>query len=135
MSKACQSMIHSRLQLGMKHHERAYRHTDIMLLEPDNQDTHIFLANIFSYRERHQMTEHAYPSTRLMLRSRKASLSAKLARHGISLNLSALDEPKRHLMEAPPAVTRVGRTITSLEEIMVDLAHNIAPRALLSGLP
>lgn len=127
MSQAFRAMIHSRLELGMKHYERAYPHTDIVLLEPDHRDTNMFLANTFSYRERHEMAEHAYQSTRHMLRSRKTALSAKLARHGISLNMSALDDPKRHLMAPPPAVTRVGRAIASLEEIMDDLGHTMQP--------
>lgn len=127
MSQAFRAMIHSRLELGMKHYERAYPHTDIVLLEPDHRDTNMFLANTFSYRERHEMAEHAYQSTRHMLRSRKTALSAKLARHGISLNMSALDDPKRHLIAPPPAVTRVGRAIASLEEIMDDLGHTMQP--------
>ena len=135
MSQAFRAMIHSRLELGMKHYERAYPHTDIVLLEPDHRDTSMFLANTFSYRERHQMAEHAYQSTRQMLRSRKTALSSQLARHGISLNMSALDDPKRHLVAPPAPVTKVGRAIASLEEIMEDLSHTIQPRALLSGLP
>ncbi len=135
MSQAFRAMIHSRLELGMKHYERAYPHTDIVLLEPDHRDTNMFLANTFSYRERHQMAEHAYQSTRQMLRSRKTALSSRLVRHGISLNMGVLDDPKRHLVAPPPPVTKVGRAIASLEEIMDDLGHSIRPRAVLSGLP
>ena len=98
-----------------------------MLLEPDHRDTAMFLANTFSYRQRSQMAEHAYQSTRQMLRSRKTALSAQLARHGISLNMDALDDPKRHLVAPQPAATRVGRAIASLEEIMEDLSHTLKP--------
>lgn len=135
MSQTFRAMIHSRLELGMKHYERAYPHTDIVLLEPDHRDTDMFLANTFSYRQRSKMAEHAYQSTRQMLRSRKTVLSAQLARHGIRLNMDALDDPKRHLVAPQPAATRVGRAIASLEEIMDDLTHAIEPRALLSGHP
>ena len=127
MSQTFRAMIHSRLELGMKHYERAYPHTDIVLLEPDHRDTAMFLANTFSYRQRSQMAEHAYQSTRQMLRSRKTALSAQLARHGISLNMDALDDPKRHLVAPQPAATRVGRAIASLEEIMEDLSHSLKP--------
>ena len=127
MSQTFRAMIHSRLELGMKHYERAYPHTDIVLLEPDHRDTAMFLANTFSYRQRSQMAEHAYQSTRQMLRSRKTALSAQLARHGISLNMDALDDPKRHLVAPQPAATRVGRAIASLEEIMEDLSHTLKP--------
>ena len=135
MSQTFRAMIHSRLELGMKHYERAYPHTDIVLLEPDHRDTAMFLANTFSYRQRSQMAEHAYQSTRHMLRSRRTALSAQLARHGISFNVDALDDPTRQLVVPPPAVTRVGRAIASLEEIMDDVDHAIRTSRRLSGLP
>ena len=135
MSQTFRAMIHSRLELGMKHYEHSYPHTDIVLLEPDHRDTAMFLANTFSYRQRRQMAEHAYQSTRHMLRSRKTTLSTQLARHGITLNLALLDDPKRQLVTPLPAATRVGRAIASLEEIMDDLSHAIKPRAVVAGLP
>ena len=135
MSQTFRAMIHSRLELGMKHYEHSYPNTDIVLLEPDHRDTAMFLANTFSYRQRHQMAEHAYQSTRHMLRSRKTTLSIQLARHGITLNMALLDDPKRQLVAPLPAATRVGRAIASLEEIMDDLNHAIKPRPLLAGHP
>ena len=128
LSQTFRAMIHSRLELGMKHYEHAYPDTDIVLLEPDHRDTEMFLANTFSYGQRRQMAEHAYQQTRQMLRSRKTTLSAKLARHGVSLNMDALGDPKRHLVAARPAATRVGRAIASLEEVMEDLNHTIDPK-------
>ena len=127
MSQTFRAMIHSRLELGMKHYEHAYPDTDIVLLEPDHRDTAMFLANTFSYGQRREMAEHAYQKTRQMLRSRKTTLTAKLARHGISLNMEVLNDPKRQLVVPRPAATRVGRAITSLEEIMEDLSRAIKP--------
>ncbi|MFC6283166.1 MULTISPECIES: patatin-like phospholipase family protein [Polaromonas] len=127
MSQTFRAMIHSRLELGMKHYEHAYPDTDIVLLEPDHRDTDMFLANTFSYGQRREMAEHAYQKTRQMLRSRKTTLSAKLARHGVSLNMEVLDDPKRHLVAARPAATRIGRAIASLEEVMEDLSHALNP--------
>ncbi len=127
MSQTFRAMIHSRLELGMKHYEHAYPDTDILLLEPDHRDTAMFLANTFSYGQRREMAEHAYQKTRQMLRSRKTTLTAKLARHGISLNMDTLNDPKRQLVAPRPAATRVGRAITSLEEIMEDLSRAIKP--------
>ena len=135
MSQTFRAMIHSRLELGMKHYEHSYPQTDIVLLEPDHRDTDMFLANTFSYRQRRQMAEHAYQSTRHMLRSRKTTLATQLARHGISLNMDILDDPKRQLVAPVPAATRVGRAIASLEEIMNDLTRVVKPRHELAGLP
>ena len=135
MSQTFRAMIHSRLELGMKHYEHSYPQTDIVLLEPDHRDTDMFLANTFSYRQRRQMAEHAYQSTRHMLRSRKTTLATQLARHGISLKMDILDDPKRQLVAPVPAATRVGRAIASLEEIMNDLTRVVKPRRELAGLP
>jgi NTE family protein len=131
LSQTFRSMIHSRLELGMKHYEHAYPDTDIVLLEPDHRDAEMFLANTFSYSQRRELAEHAYQKTRQMLRSRKTTLSAKLARHGVSLNLDILEDPKRHLVAGRPAATRVGRAIASLEDVMEDLSHavKVAARA------
>ena len=126
LSQTFRSMIHSRLELGMKHYNHAYPNTDIILFEPDHRDPELYLANTFSYAQRRQLAEHAYQQTRQMLRSRKTGLSAKLARHGISLNHAVLDDPKRHLSAPPKAPTRIGRAIATLQEVMDDLGETVA---------
>nr|WP_295771915.1 patatin-like phospholipase family protein [Rhodoferax sp.] len=126
LSQTFRSMIHSRMELGMKHYTHAYPNTDIILFEPDHRDPELYLANTFSYAQRRQLAEHAYQQTRQMLRSRKTGLSAKLARHGISLNHAVLDDPKRHLSAPPKAPTRIGRAIATLQEVMDDLGETVA---------
>ena len=123
LSQTFRSMIHSRLELGMKHYAHAYPGTDIVLIEPDHCDADLFLANTFSYSQRRLLAEHAYQKTREMLRLRKSTLSVKLARHGVSLNHQVLDDPHRQLLSEPPAATRLGRAFRSLEEMMQDLNH------------
>ncbi|ROZ77472.1 patatin-like phospholipase family protein [Ramlibacter sp. WS9] len=123
LSQTFRSMIHSRMELGMKHYERAYPRTDIVLIEPDHRDPELYLANTFSYGRRRQLAEHAYQQTRAMLRSRRISLTAKLQRHGIRLRMDVLDDARRHLVAATPAKTRIGQAIASLQEVMDDLSH------------
>ncbi len=123
LSQTFRSMIHSRMELGMKHYEHAYPNTDIILIEPDHRDPELYLANTFSYAQRRHLAEHAYQQTRQMLRSNKTGISAKLARHGISLNHDALNDSKRHLTKPLPAPTRVGQAIEQLQEVMDDLGH------------
>jgi NTE family protein len=125
LSQTFRSMIHSRMALGMKHYERAYPDTDIVLIEPDHRDPELYLANTFSYGRRRQLAEHAYQQTRAMLRSRRTSLSAKLRRHAIRLDMDVLEDPRRHLVAEPKPATRVGRAIASLQEVMDDLGHAI----------
>jgi predicted acylesterase/phospholipase RssA len=129
LSQTFRTMIHSRMELGMKQYQRAYPGTDIVLIEPDHRDPELYLANTFSYAQRRHLAEHAYQQTRQLLRSRKTGLSAKLARHGISLNHEALDDPKRHLCAPRKAPTRAGRAIATLQEVMDDLNHLVAPAA------
>ena len=126
LSQTFRSMIHSRMELGMKHYERAYPETDLILIEPDHRDPELYLANTFSYGQRRHLAEHAYQQTRQMLRSHQSGISAKLARHGITLDHDALNDPKRHLCKAPPPVARIGQAVSRLQEVMDDLGHVVA---------
>ena len=123
LSQTFRSMIHSRMALGMKHYERAYPNTDIILIEPDHRDPELYLANTFSYAQRRRLAEHAFQQTRQMLRSNQTGISAKLARHGISLDHDALNDLKRHLTQPLTAPTRVGQAIGRLQEVMDDLGQ------------
>lgn len=125
LSQTFRSMIHSRMELGMKHYHHGYPNTDIILIEPDHRDPELYLANTFSYAQRRHLAEHAYQQTRQMLRSRKTGLSAKLARHGISLNHDVLDDPKRHLSAPAKPPTRIGQAISRLQEVMDDLGDAV----------
>ncbi|MBC5764767.1 patatin-like phospholipase family protein [Ramlibacter albus] len=126
LSQTFRSMIHSRMALGMKHYERAYPGTDIVLVEPDPLDTQLHRANTFSYGQRRQMAEHAYQQTRAMLRARHAELSAKLRRHGVSLRADVLHDPARHLVEPRTPPTRFGRAVASLHAGLDELSVAIA---------
>jgi NTE family protein len=127
LSQTFRSIIHSRLELGMKHYERAYPDTDLILIEPDHRDPELYLANTFSYAQRRHLAEHAYQQTRHLLRSRKSRLSEQLGRHGIRLNLESLADPKLHLCKALPPPTRVGQAIAELQEVMADLGDYVQP--------
>ncbi len=126
LSQTFRSMIHSRLELGIKSYERAYPNTDIVLIEPDHRDPELYLANTFSYGQRRHLAEHAYQQTRALLRSRKSDLARKLERHGIGLNHAVLNNPKRHLATPRPAHSKLGRAVDSLHEIMEDLDRALA---------
>lgn len=120
MSQTFRSMIHSRLALGFKHYERAYPHTDFVLIEPDQRDPELFFANTFSYRQRRELAEHAYQQTRQLLRDRAAGLAPKLARHGVTLDEQVLSDPGRRLLlpaqdRTASAVDRLNATLDSLE--------------------
>lgn len=129
LSQTFRTMIHSRMELGLKQYGRAYPDTDILLIEPDHRDPELYLANTFSYSQRRHLAEHAYQQTRHLLRSHRSGWSAKLARHGIALNHVVLDDPKRHLSAPPPAATRAGRAFDALQGAMDDLGRLVAAQA------
>jgi predicted acylesterase/phospholipase RssA len=129
LSQTFRSLIHSRMELGMKHYASQYPDTDIVLIEPDHRDPELYLANTFGYSQRRHLAEHAYQQTRALLRSDGAGLSTKLHWHGISLNHAALDDTKRRLTQPDKAPTRIGRSIASLQQSLNDLTEIATARA------
>jgi NTE family protein len=124
LSQTFRSLIHSRLELGMKGYAQTHPKTDIVLFEPDHRDAELFLANTFSWSQRRALAEHAYQRTREMLRSQRTALSAQLARHGITLDRAALDDEERRLIgRARLGGPRTARALRKLEETLADLEH------------
>jgi predicted acylesterase/phospholipase RssA len=124
LSQTFRSLIHSRLELGMKGYAESHPKTDIVLFEPDHRDAELFLANTFSWSQRRALAEHAYQRTREMLRSRCTALGAQLARHGIPLDRAALDDEERRLIgKARRGGARTARALRKLEETLADLEH------------
>jgi NTE family protein len=132
LSQTFRTLVHSRLDIGLKGYAQAYPDTTIVLFEPDHRDPQLFLANTFSYTQRRALAEHAYQQTRQQLRQRRATLAPLLAHHGIALNPQVLDDPHRYLLEkrrkprpfqtkATDASLRVGAAVKQLEAVLGDL--------------
>jgi NTE family protein len=126
LSQTFRSMIHSRLEMGMKAYERDYPNTDIVLIEPDQRDPEMYLANTFSYSQRRSLAEHAYQQTRHLLRARRSSLTAKFEKHGITVNEEVLADPKRQLVMPAPKASDLGKAVQRLEETLEDLERRFA---------
>lgn len=126
LSQTFRSLIHSRLEIGMKAYEREYPNTDIVLIEPDQRDPEMYLANTFSYSQRQSLAEHAYQQTRRLLRARRSSLTAKFEKHGIVVNEQVLADPKRQLVMPVARARQVGRAVQRLEETLEDLERRYA---------
>ena len=123
LSQTFRTMIHSRLELGMKAYERNHPGTTILLFEPDQRDPEMFLANTFSYSQRRALAEHAYQQTRQMLRSRRSVLSAQLAPHGVTIDEAVLDDRERTLVSRRAPRTRSAWALQRLEGVLNDLEH------------
>lgn len=122
LSQTFRTLIHSRLELGLKGYERSHPQVDILLFEPDQRDPEMFLANTFGYKQRRALAEHAYQQTRADLRSRRSTLRATLARHGLRLDEAVLDDAQRRLIHrARPAARPAVQALQRLDEVLDDL--------------
>ncbi len=129
LSQTFRSLIHSRLELGLKGYELSHPDTDILLFEPDHRDPEIFLANLFGYGQRQALAEHAYRQTRADLRSRRSALRTTLARHGLRLHDAVLDNPHRRLISQPQTPLKsptAAHTLQRLDEVLHDLERALA---------
>lgn len=113
MSQTFRSLIHSRLELGMKRYEHSHPDTDILLFEPDHRDAEMFMANTFSYSQRRHLAEHAFQTTRAHLLRRAESLTPVLQAHGLQLRMDRLQAPGRGLL----GETAAGRSAAALQRL------------------
>ena len=113
LSQTFRSLIHSRLELGMRGYELSHPQTDILLFEPHPRDAEFFLANTFSYRQRRHLAEHAYQATRALLRERAAALGPRFARAGLTLREDLLANREARLLPAR-GETRLEQALRSL---------------------
>ena len=128
LSQTFRTLIHSRLELGMKGYESSHPGTDILLFEPDHRDPALFMANTFGYGQRRRLAEHAYQRTRADLRSRRGVLGATLAPHGLVLDDAVLDQERRTLLKRSSSRkgTRAARALRRLDEVLDDLQRQLA---------
>ena len=128
LSQTFRSLIHSRLELGLKGYTQSHPGTDIVLFEPDQRDPEMFLANTFSVSNRRLLAEHAYQRTRQLLRSRRSVLAAQLAPHGVTIDAGVLDDPGRRLLGRQTRLqgSRTGRALKRLDELLDDLELSLA---------
>jgi predicted acylesterase/phospholipase RssA len=90
MSQTFRTLIHSRLELGMRGYAMTHAECDIVLLEPDRHDPALYRAGTFGYARRREFAEHAYQQTRRLLRKRCAEWAPVFAEHGVPLDLDSL---------------------------------------------
>lgn len=99
LSQTFRAIIHSRMRVGMAKYRAQFADRDIVLLEPDQDDSTMFFNNVFSYANREQVCQHAYTMTRRDLLARRDELEPVLDRHGIGLRCSVLEDSGRHFTE------------------------------------
>lgn len=128
LSQTFRSLIHSRLELGLKGYAHSHPECDIVLIEPDRHDPQMFRAGTFSYTLRHELAEHAYQQTRRWLRGRCAELAPVFAEHGVPLDLDSLFRERRLLPKL--ALRRSGNHLAERTHQVLDRLE-----ALLATMP
>ena len=97
LSQTFRAIVDSRKRTGFKKYEHTHPDADLILIEPDCEDTSLFFSNVFSFQNRHDVCEHAYQATRQHLLKRADEIGPKLEKHGLRLRTDILDDPSRHL--------------------------------------
>lgn len=128
MGQTFRSLIHSRVELGMRQYTHSYPHTDILLLEPARDDAVLQQANTFGYAQRGALAEHAFLQTMGWLRQRADTLGPMLQRHGITLDTDLLHDPQARLSLAPAPSASPPRLAQALGQLGAAL-DRLAPLA------
>jgi predicted acylesterase/phospholipase RssA len=101
-SQTFRAIVDSRKQTGFKKYEHTHPDADLILIEPECEDTSLFFSNIFSFKNRHDVCEHAYQATRRYLHGRAAELEPILARHGLRLRTDVLADERSLYDDSSP---------------------------------
>lgn len=134
MQQTFRTLIHSRMNVGMAAYTPRFPDQDVVLFEPESDDYWMFFTNIFSLRSRKTVCEQAYLQTRRSLRRRYADLQPMFARHGLCLRRDVLEDARRTVWDALPALPKrraegepVTRTLDALLERLDDLMEDREP--------
>ena len=122
LSQTFRAIIHSRMRTGMDRYRHEFEGRDVILFEPTRDDTDMFFTNVFSYRDRSRLCEHAYQRTRSELYRRRHELRPIFERHGIELNLGVLKDHSRSLLShkrRPDLATSASALDSSLSDLEV----------------
>jgi predicted acylesterase/phospholipase RssA len=112
LSQTFRALIQSRMHVGMASYRMRYPQADQMLIEPDRHDEEMFFVNVFRYRERQRLVDHAYQRTRADLLHHADTLEPVLARHGLALRRDVLNDRRRTFSTAIRARARAARRVT-----------------------
>ncbi len=120
LSQTFRAIVDSRKRTGFKKYEHTHPDADLILIEPECDDSSLFFSNIFSFKNRHDVCEHAYQATRQHLRSRASDLQPVLSRHGLSLRLDILEDETRTLYDTllPKQLNAKWTPSTSMTEVL-----------------
>ena len=118
LSQTFRAIVDSRKTTGFKKYAHTHPDSDLILIEPDYDDTRMFFSNIFSFRNRHEVCEHAYQATRKYLREQAPRLQYVLRRHGLRLRLDVLTDTRRSLFPAPAPRSTTRSVLQETDQVL-----------------
>lgn len=126
LSQMFRTLLQSRMQASIPKYEGKYASSDLLIIEPGDDDADMFFTNVFSFAHRNRLAEHAYQSTIRDLRKHRKSLAPLLRRHGLRLRDEVLDEPGRTLLSGlgkkparrSQATSQLHRTLDDLDRVL-----------------
>ncbi|RMH15777.1 MAG: patatin family protein [Acidobacteria bacterium] len=123
LSQTLRTLIHSRMELGVKAYDTRFPDADVVLIEPPRDDYENFFSNIFAFSSRRDVCERAYQATRRDLRRRRREIEPILARHGLALNVAVLEDDQRELwpnvmLPPPPKPAAAADALADLDRII-----------------
>jgi predicted acylesterase/phospholipase RssA len=126
LSQTFRAIVDSRKQTGFKKYEHTHPDADLILIEPECDDASLFFSNIFSFKNRHDICEHAYQSTRRHLRDRADELQPILERHGLRLRRDRLDAPSTlYDLPLPDQSATKQRSPASMTEVLHETGETL----------
>ncbi len=110
LSQTVRTMIHSRMNLGLRTYDRRFPDASVILIEPRTDDHEVFFSNIFSFSSRRSVCQSAYVKTWRHLKRRRDEIRPVLERFDIGLNDDFLDGPEPDLWRSVglPELSLVG---------------------------
>ncbi|PEN05194.1 patatin [Longimonas halophila] len=119
LSQTFRAIVDSRKTTGFKKYAHTHPDADLILIEPEYDDTRMFFSNIFSFKNRHDVCEHAYQATRRHLRTQAPALQATLRRHGLRLRLDVLTDTRRTLFpEQKPSRSSAQSVLDETDQVL-----------------
>jgi predicted acylesterase/phospholipase RssA len=100
LSQSFRALLQSRMKVGFAKYRESHPGTDLVLLEPNQGDEHMFFTNVFSFSSRNALCDHAYRVTRQDLLNRADALDQILEKHGMKINREILADQDRSLKQS-----------------------------------
>lgn len=128
LAQTFRALIQSRMQVAMGKYSTEYPKADLVLIEPDRDDTAMFFTNVFSLRDRQEMVEHAYQTVRRDLLKHAEELEPILKRHGLALKENVLNDRSRsfqsrleeehHKLSRSAVANRLDEALDKLQDVL-----------------